>query len=72
MCLAAICWARLARVVYAAQHTDGAMAGFDDSFIYAELAKPYSRRSIITEQALRDEARPVFAEWAAKHGKAPQ
>ncbi len=70
MCLGAICWARLARVVYAARHTDGAAAGFDDSFIYAELAKPYSRRAMLTEQTLRDEARPLFAEWAAKHGKA--
>jgi tRNA(Arg) A34 adenosine deaminase TadA len=69
MCFGAICWARLSRVVYGAQHTDGAVAGFDDSFIYAELARPYSRRSIRTEQTLRNEARPLFTEWAEKHAK---
>ncbi len=69
MCVGAIYWAHLARVVYAARHTDGAVAGFDDSFIYAELAKPYSRRSILTEQALQNEAQPVFTEWAAKLDK---
>ena len=69
MCLGAIYWARPARVVYAAKHTDAAIAGFDDSFIYAELAKPYTHRSIPTEQALQDEARTVFTEWADKHDK---
>ncbi|XWW44871.1 nucleoside deaminase [Fibrella sp. USSR17] len=69
MCLGAIYWARPERVVYAAQHTDAAVAGFDDSFIYAELAKPYSHRSILTEQALQHEARTVFVEWADKHDK---
>lgn len=66
MCLGAIYWARPARVVYAAEHTDAASAGFDDSFIYAELAKPYAQRSIPTQQALQPEARAVFEEWAAK------
>ncbi|MBO0939640.1 nucleoside deaminase [Fibrella sp. HMF5335] len=66
MCLGAIYWARPARVVYAAAHTDAAVAGFDDSFIYAELAKPYTHRSIPTQQALQHEAQPVFTEWAAK------
>jgi guanine deaminase len=69
MCLGAIYWARPARVVYAAQHTDAAVAGFDDSFIYAELAKPYVHRSISTEQALQEEAKTVFEEWAEKHDK---
>ncbi|RYF74693.1 MAG: nucleoside deaminase [Cytophagaceae bacterium] len=69
MCLGAIYWARPARVLYAAQHTDAAIAGFDDSFIYAELAKPYTHRSIPTEQSLQNEAKTVFIEWADKHDK---
>lgn len=71
MCLGAIYWARPARVVYAAEHTDAAIAGFDDSFIYAELAKPYSQRSIPTQQALQAEARTVFEEWVQKEDKRP-
>ncbi|MBO0950730.1 nucleoside deaminase [Fibrella forsythiae] len=69
MCLGAIYWARPARVLYAAEHTDAAIAGFDDSFIYAELAKPYTHRSIPTEQSLQNEAKTVFIEWADKHDK---
>ncbi|MEZ0610547.1 nucleoside deaminase [Fibrella sp. WM1] len=69
MCLGAIYWARPARVVYAAEHTDAAIAGFDDSFIYAELAKPYPQRSIPTHQALRPEARTVFEEWVRKEDR---
>ena len=70
MCFGAIYWARPARVVYAAQHTDAAVAGFDDSFIYAELAKPDAHRAIPTEQALQHEAQSVFTDWANRHDKA--
>jgi guanine deaminase len=69
MCLGAIYWARPARVVYAAAHSDAAVAGFDDSFIYAELALPHAKRSIPTEQALQPEARTVFEEWVQKQDK---
>jgi guanine deaminase len=69
MCLGAIYWARPARVVYAATHADAATAGFDDSFIYAELAKPHSQRSIPTEQALPQEAKSIFEDWIAKQDR---
>ena len=38
MCLGAIYWARPANVFYAASHDDAAKAGFDDTFIYREIA----------------------------------
>lgn len=54
MCLGAIYWARPLRVYYASTKEDAAVAGFDDSFIYREIALPDSGRSIpfINEKAL--------------------
>ena len=40
MCLGAIYWSRVDRVVYAGTQNDAADAGFDDSFIYDELELP--------------------------------
>lgn len=46
MCLGAIYWARPAKVYYASTKEDAANAGFDDSFIYKEIALPEPQRSI--------------------------
>lgn len=66
MCLAAIYWARLDRVYYAAGREDAARAGFDDSHIYDQFSLPATARSIPTTQDLRDEALVAFDAWAAK------
>jgi tRNA(Arg) A34 adenosine deaminase TadA len=66
MCLAAIYWARLGHIYYAATQQDAAAAGFDDSHIYRELAKPSDDRSIPMTQALHDEAREAFHAWLLK------
>ncbi|GAB2543607.1 nucleoside deaminase [Spirosoma aerophilum] len=71
MCLGAIYWARPIRVVYAAQHTDAANAGFDDQFIYEEIDKHHEHRHIPMHQLLRDEAEAVFREWKALEKKMP-
>ena len=42
MCLAAARWARVARIVYANTRADAAAIGFNDAFIYDEIAKPPS------------------------------
>lgn len=65
MCLGAIYWARPARIVYGAFHSDAAGAGFDDQFIYDQLVKPREQRHIPMQQLLRDEADAVFREWVA-------
>ncbi len=65
MCLGAIYWARPGRIVFGAAHTDAAGAGFDDQFIYEELAKPRDERHIPMQQHLRHEADTVFSEWIA-------
>ena len=65
MCLGAIYWARPARIIYGAFHSDAAGAGFDDQFIYDQLAKPRDQRHIPMQQLLRDEADAMFREWTA-------
>ncbi len=69
MCLGAIYWARPARIVYGAMHSDAARAGFDDQFIYEEIDKPREQRSIPMQQHLRAEADTVFQEWIALENK---
>ena len=66
LCLAAIYWAHLDRIHYAADCDDAAAAGFDDRAFYAEFAKPRADRCIPMDQALRAEARAVLREWAVK------
>jgi len=63
MCLGAIYWARLSRVYYASLAGDAVQAGFDDSLIYGELAKPLSERSIPMHQLMREEALAAFHAW---------
>jgi len=69
MCLAAIYWARFKKVYYANTRRDAAKIGFDDDFIYREVAKPVSKRQIPLRQLLRPVALNVFAEWQAKPDK---
>jgi tRNA(Arg) A34 adenosine deaminase TadA len=69
MCLGAIYWARLARVLFAATRADATAAGFDDSLIYNELQLPYSQRKIPMISMMHSEAQHAFAEWNAQAGK---
>ncbi len=69
MCLGAIYWARLSKMYYANTKTDARDIGFDDSFIYDEIALPLSQRRLITEQKLPDEAIKAFKAWAQKTDK---
>ena len=65
MCLGAVYWARLDRIYMAAARHDAADAGFDDSFIYDEIALPLERRSIPVEHHERAAAVKVFQDWVA-------
>jgi tRNA(Arg) A34 adenosine deaminase TadA len=71
MCLAAIYWARLGRICYAADRSDAAAAGFDDELLYQEIALPIEERSIPTTRMLSAEAREAFEEWVRKEDKVP-
>ena len=66
MCLGAIYWSRFKQVFYAATQQDAAAVGFDDQFIYDEIAKPMGNRKISFEQAENSAAVAVFEKWDAK------
>tara|TARA_R110001583_G_scaffold183806_2_gene342636 strand:- start:47840 stop:48292 length:453 start_codon:yes stop_codon:yes gene_type:complete len=69
MCLSAIYWARIDRIYYANGREDAAAIGFDDQFLYDEVAKPVSQRQLPCEHFKMEEAAEVFAQWAAKEDK---
>lgn len=69
MCLGAIYWARLDRIYYGNNQHDAAQAGFDDAFIYEELACDPAERRLRMEQLLPDEAIRAFELWRAKEDK---
>jgi len=66
MCLAAIYWARLDKLIFAGGRNDAADAGFADEFIYEEVSKPWKNRELPTEQGLAEEARVAFDTWKNK------
>lgn len=66
MCLGALYWARPSRIYFAATQQEAAAAGFDDAFIYRELATPNANRAIPTIHIVDEMAALPFAEWAAK------
>jgi guanine deaminase len=48
MCLGACYWARVKEIHFCADKEDASYNGFDDSFIYDEIAKPHGDRYIHT------------------------
>lgn len=69
MCLSAIYWARLDKIYYANSRQDAADIGFDDAFLYEEIAKDIPNRQIPTIRLLEKEAILPFNEWRAKPDK---
>src|SRR6056297_1335235 len=69
MCLGAIYWARLDKLVFAASKEDAKDAGFDDSFIYDELQAPMGEQKIQTFQELREKALEAFDKWKEMEDK---
>ncbi len=69
MCLAAIYWADIARIYYAADRQDAADSGFADAEIYMEIGREPGERRIPAAQLLRAEALAAFREWQMKTDK---
>lgn len=69
MCLAAIYWAHIDKVYYANDKNDAKEIGFDDSFIYDELALPHEKRRLPAERLLGEEAIRTFRMWSEKEDK---
>lgn len=69
MCLSAIYWAGLSRICFANTKKDAEDINFGDKFIYEEIERPIDKRTIPTEQFMRDEALKAFRDWEAKTDK---
>jgi guanine deaminase len=69
MCLGAIYWARPARVYFASRAADAAAAGFDDAFIYEQIALPPAERKIPFQEMMRDESVACFRAWSEKNDR---
>ena len=66
MCLSAIYWARIDRLVYANTRHQAAAIGFDDAFLYDEVPKPPLERFMPTRHLPSPEAEATFRAWAGK------
>jgi guanine deaminase len=71
MCLGAIYWSRAARLYFACTAADAAEAGFDDAFIYREIAIPPASRKIPTMAMMREESLEAFRTWVNQPDKTP-
>lgn len=69
MCLGAIYWARPDKVYYANTREDAAAIGFDDDFIYQEIAIPIDDRKIQFVKVDSVEAKNVFSRWKENPNK---
>ncbi|MEZ0578345.1 nucleoside deaminase [Nocardioides sp. MH1] len=66
LCVSAALWARLDRVVYAADRDDAARGGFDDRAFYELFETPRSEWTMpVTAHRLHDRSAP-FDAWLAK------
>ena len=65
MCYAAICWANIPMLLFAATRFDAAAQGvdFSDEALYEELARPYSQRSVRVYQCTVDNSLDAFNLW---------
>ena len=70
MCMAAAYWARVDKVAYAATQHEAAAAGFDDAFLYDELAKDVGSRQLPCVQIKAGDEDP-FAVWLANPNRIP-
>jgi tRNA(Arg) A34 adenosine deaminase TadA len=69
MCLSALYWSRCDAIFFGNSAADAMAAGFDDSFLYEEVAKPLDQRSVPIKRLLGNEAIESFNAWRAKTDK---
>lgn len=66
LCLSAALWARLDRVVYAADRHDAAAAGFDDRAFYDLFEQPRESWPVPVHRVRPDTSADPFEAWLAK------
>jgi guanine deaminase len=65
LCLSAALWARIERVVYAADRHDAARGGFDDREFYELFARPREEWHVTIEASRPVDAAAPFDAWLA-------
>lgn len=71
MCLGAVYWAGIKKVVYAADRTDAAGSGFSDSIIYDEIALSPKKRKITFLHLSDAGGKEIFKQWDEYEDKIP-
>lgn len=69
MCLAALYWSRCDAVYYGNSASDAADIGFDDSFLYEQVALPIDERTLPMQRLLPEEAIASFVAWRNQPNK---
>jgi len=69
MCLGALYWARVKKVIYANTRYDAAAIEFDDDFIYQEINTSFMQRQIPFIHLPHPAAIAVFKEWKEMEDK---
>ena len=65
MCMGALYWARPRRVFFGSDRGEATAAGFDDQFIYDELARSIDARDLEMRRVEIDEVGEEFRAWAS-------
>jgi guanine deaminase len=69
LCLSAALWARVDRVVFAADRHDAARGGFDDRVFYELFETPRDRWDVVVEGLRPSNAATPFDAWLAHGGR---
>lgn len=71
MCVSGALWARVDRVVYAADRRDAARGGFDDQDFYELLGRDRSEWPLVVEQVRVPGSDEPFVAWLADEARTP-
>lgn len=71
LCLSSALWARVDRIVYAADRHDAARGGFDDRAFYDLFETPRERWHLRIEGLALQQAAAPFHAWLANGGRTP-
>ncbi len=66
LCLSAALWARVDRVIFAADRDDAAVAGFDDRAFYELFGTPRAQWPLSVEQISGEGSTAPFRAWTAR------
>lgn len=69
LCLSAALWARIDRVVYAADRDDAARGGFDDREFYQLFSRPRSQWHVTIDEVRPANASQPFDAWLAQEDR---